>query len=169
MSELFLIGDTHWDHANILKFKRDDGTPLRPFNSIHDMNMIMVENWNSVVNPKDKIYHMGDVAFTKTGLNFLKLCNGHKRLVRGNHDLFKITEYLEFFEEVYGVRQIDGYWMTHVPMHIDSINRAKANIHGHLHYNIIDHPKYFNVSVERINYTPISFDLIKKQYDFLSS
>ena len=36
--------------------------------------------------------------------------------------------------------------------------RVKVNAHGHLHANIIDHPKYRNVCVECLNYTPISID-----------
>lgn len=168
MSEVWLISDTHFGHKNILGFKRDDGSPLRNFDTCHDMDMTMVENWNKVVKPTDKVYHLGDVAFTDAGLKLLGLCNGHKRLVKGNHDQFKTRRYMEHFEEIYGVRQIDGFWMTHVPMHIGSLNRAKANIHGHLHANKVQgelSEKYFNVSVECIGYTPINFDIIKDTYE----
>lgn len=166
---VFLISDTHFGHKNILGFKREDGSPLRDFPSTHDMDMTMVENWNRVVRPVDKVYHLGDVAFTDGGIRLLGMLNGHKRLMRGNHDLYKMRFYNEHFEEVYGVRQIDGFWLTHVPMHPDAVAspRVKANIHGHLHANRVKgnfSSKYFNVSVECINYTPIDFEEIKEFY-----
>lgn len=161
MPELFLISDTHFGHKNILSFTNHDGTPLRPFESLTEMHIKMIENWNSVVSPKDKVYHLGDVAFSVDGLNLMQMLNGKKRLVRGNHDLFKISRYARHFEEVYGVRQIDGYWLTHVPMHPHCVDeqRVKGNIHGHLHSNTIPSQKWLNVSVEQIDYTPISFDV----------
>ncbi len=158
MGEVFFIADTHFGHKNILSFE-NGGYPLRPFKSLTDMHVTMVENWNRVVSPGDKVYHLGDVAFSKDGLHLLAMLNGKKRLIRGNHDLLKMSLYREYFSEIYGVRQIDGYWMTHVPMHPKCLEgRAKGNIHGHLHANSIDDPHYLNVCVERINYTPISFD-----------
>lgn len=173
MSELFLISDTHFGHKNVLTFEHE-GRPLRPFETLTEMHIQMVERWNSVVQPNDKVYHLGDVAFTKEGLDILHMLNGKKRLVRGNHDGFKLNAYTRHFQEVHGVRQIDGYWLTHVPMHPCSMYRAKGNIHGHLHADVVKHePKrldllaepdgrYFNVSVERIDYTPISFDVVKE-------
>lgn len=160
MGEVFLISDTHFGHKKILDFKRNDGTPLRNFSSLTDMHVQMVERWNSVVNSGDKVYHLGDVAFSTEGLKLLAMCNGIKRLVRGNHDLRKTTDYLQYFKEIYGVRQINGIWLTHVPMHLDCVlqERVKMNVHGHLHANKIDHPKYFNASVECIDYTPVSID-----------
>lgn len=160
MAELFLISDTHFGHENILTFERRDGTPLRPFASLTEMHVRMVENWNRVVGPKDIVYHLGDVAFSKEGLVLLGMLNGRKRLVRGNHDGFKIRLYLQYFHEVYGVRQIDRYWFTHVPMHDESVHQRNClgNIHGHLHEKDDLSPKHLNVSVERIEYTPIAFE-----------
>jgi len=161
MAEVFVISDTHLGHDNILTFEHD-GQPLRPFKSLTEMHVEIIERWNRTVSPGDKVYHLGDVAFTKEGLHLLKMMNGKKRLVRGNHDLFKTSLYSQYFQEIYGVRHINGIWLTHVPMHENSINepRVKMNIHGHLHANKIDHPKYFNASVECIDYTPVSIDQI---------
>lgn len=162
MSEIFVISDLHLGHKNILNFTHHDGTKMRDFESIQHMHIYIMDKWNDVVTNQDKIYVLGDVAFNKEGLKWLNLFNGKKRLVLGNHDKFPTKLYLEYFSEVYGVRQINGVWLTHVPMHPDCVNqeRVKVNIHGHLHKNFIDHPKYYNVSVERINYTPISIDTI---------
>ncbi len=161
MAELFLISDTHFGHEGILQFKTDGGHPLRSFASLIEMHAAMIERWNRVVTPKDKVYHLGDVAMSREGLKIVGLLNGKKRLVRGNHDLYKLSHYREFFHEVYGVRQLNGLWLTHVPMHPECVENARGNIHGHLHAGRIDHPKYINVSVERIKYTPVSMDQIE--------
>ena len=51
MADLFFIGDTHFGHENILSFEID-GKPLRPFKSLTEMHLTMVENWNRVVSPR---------------------------------------------------------------------------------------------------------------------
>lgn len=163
MAELFLIADTHFGHKNILTFKREGGAWLRPFKSLTEMHVTMIDRWNSVVGPKDVVYHLGDVAFTAEGLALVGMLNGRKRLVKGNHDLLKLNLYRKYFVEIYGVRQIDRYWFTHIPMHDGSTARSNClgNIHGHLHDQVEPSPKHLNVSVERIDYTPMSFDLAK--------
>ena len=170
MAEIFLISDTHMAHANILKFTHLDGSLTRPgFRDLPHMHSVIMENWCNVVRPQDTVYHLGDVAFHNYGLHLLDSLPGHKRLVRGNHDGMKTREYLTVFEEIYGVRQLNGYWLTHVPMHPQSLGRAKANIHGHLHTRLVlgpdksPDPRYVNVCVEQINYTPVSLDTIIAQ------
>lgn len=34
----FFISDTHFGHKNIINFKDSDGRPLRPFNSVEEMD-----------------------------------------------------------------------------------------------------------------------------------
>ena len=47
MANIFFISDTHFGHAGILSFKREDGSPLRDFLSVEEMDEHMVERWNS--------------------------------------------------------------------------------------------------------------------------
>ena len=85
----FLISDTHFGHKNILSFKRNDGTSLRPaFNSIEEHDEFLIDNWNKVVSPTDKIYHLGDVGFYNVSklLEVMSRLNGRKVLIKGNHD-----------------------------------------------------------------------------------
>lgn len=162
MADIWFISDTHLGHENILKFTRNDGTPLRRFSSLEEMHHTILSNWNSVVKPQDKVYHLGDVAFRDWALRLLKNANGHKRLILGNHDRFKMSMYQEVFEKIYGVGRVDRLWLTHVPMHVDSVapDNCVGNVHGHLHYRTIDHSKYLNVSVECIDYRPIHLDQV---------
>ncbi len=164
MPNIFLISDTHFGHANILKFKNWDGKPLRVFNDVDHMNEHMVERWNSVVRPQDKVYHLGDVLVKGSNWKILERLQGHKRLILGNHDYPNMRLYQPYFEDIYSSRLIDKFLMTHIPVHIASLGRAIANIHGHTHGSAEGHfgKQYFNVSVEVIDYTPIAFEDLKK-------
>jgi calcineurin-like phosphoesterase family protein len=161
----FLISDTHFGHANILTFKNTDGTPVRDFSSLEEMNETMVDNWNKVVSPIDKVYHLGDVLFTKKWLDLiLPRLNGTKVLIKGNHDNLKLSQYQQYFKDVRAVWVLDKLVLSHIPIHPESLSRWKANVHGHLHGNSLDDPRYFNVSVEKVNYTPVDFEYIRSVY-----
>jgi calcineurin-like phosphoesterase family protein len=185
MANRFVISDTHFGHTNSWeKFKLPNGDPLRPFTSTEEMDETMVERWNAVVRPQDTVYHLGDVVINKKSLHHVKRLNGKKRLVRGNHDIFKDAEYREVgFESLYGVRVfVDKFILSHIPLHPDSVTeRFRVNVHGHLHANevMIDEtlissshtqsgsylqpdPRYLCVCVEQINFTPVSFDDVMK-------
>jgi len=170
MAETFLISDMHFGHTNVCKFLRDDGTPLRPWDDIEEMNHDLIRNWNSVVTPNDKVYVLGDVAIPRRGLKCLDYLYGTKVLIRGNHDIFKMSDYLPYFKDVRGCHYLDRAILTHIPVHPVNLTRYSANIHGHLHFRLVPDEKtglpdlrYFNVCVENINYTPISWNVVRKR------
>ncbi len=165
----FLIADTHFGHANILTFSKKDGTKLRPnFAHIKDHDEYLAYRWNSVVSPEDKVYHLGDIGFTSFThvTNIFSKLNGTKVLINGNHDNFKLAQYAQLFKDVRAYHVLDKFVLSHVPIHPMSLDRWKANIHGHLHDNVVGDPKYYNVSVERlVDYTPIDFEEIRSYYE----
>lgn len=171
MVETFFLSDTHLGHSNILGFLKDDGTKLRDFSSIEEHDEFIIDNWNKTVKPSDKVYHLGDVVINRRCLPLIARLNGHKRLVRGNHDIFRTSEYLEYFDEIYGCRILDNMIFTHIPIHSQEMRRFTANIHGHLHAKevlasgYID-TNYLCISCEKINYTPISLDEIKQKLKY---
>lgn len=167
MSEIFLCADTHFGHKGICEFLRANGEKERPWDNVEEMDEALIKNWNSVVTPKDKVYHLGDVVINRRALKTLERLNGEKVLIKGNHDLFRVDEYLQYFKDIRGSHKLDNYILTHIPIHPDSLARwANGNIHGHLHSNrvmkdgCID-TRYYCVSVEHINYTPVSFEEVK--------
>ena len=162
----FIISDTHFSHSNILTFKREDGTILRDFNHINEHDETLIQNWNKVVSPNDKVYHLGDVGFKNwTSLsNILVRLNGTKVLIKGNHDYHKPSQYLQHFKDIRASHVMDKMVLTHIPIHPDSLSRWRANIHGHTHYRNMSDPRYFNTSVEAIHYTPIDFEYIRSVY-----
>lgn len=169
MSNIFLCSDHHFGHANILTFTTETGARVRDFESVEQMDETMVENHNRVVGPKDKVYFLGDVAFHNRTLATVARLNGEKILIKGNHDLEKLSAYEKYFKDVRGSHQLDKFILTHIPVHPDSLSRWHANVHGHLHtrqvLNLVDKvdPRYFNVSMERIDYVPIALEDLKLQ------
>lgn len=171
---LFLTHISHFGHNNILNFKNDDGTPVRDFSSVEEMNETMVDNWNRVVKKGDKVYHLGDVFFGSKE-NFQKLwprLNGSKRLVVGNHDDIKWLSQGGFFQKVQMWR-IFSDWkliLSHVPLREDQFryNERKdngdpngfLNVHGHIHARPSPEGPYKCVCVEQpgVNYTPVNIE-----------
>lgn len=55
-----------------------------------------------------------------------------------------------------------GVLLSHIPLHPSSLpEKAPINIHGHIHNKQAPGAQYRNVSVEMINYTPISIEEIR--------
>lgn len=168
MGRIFLISDTHFGHEKCWSvFKNAEGLPMRPFKSTEEMDETMVANWNKAVTKRDTVWHLGDVSISKTKLPILQRLNGIKKLVLGNHDIHGIDEYRKYFSEVVPLFQYKKKAIfTHIPLHPDSINRWGINIHGHLHHRVVlasnnlPDPRYVNVSVEQINYTPKAIEEI---------
>lgn len=169
MPNVFLISDTHFGHTNMLNFTRANGTPLRPFAHVDEMNDTLIKNWNSVVAPHDKVYHLGDVTMNAKSLNLLYTLNGTKILIKGNHDIQALKYYLPHFKDIRASHELDGLLLTHIPVSDTQKQRYRGNVHGHLHDKTLKDPWYLNVSVEQINYTPIPFEDVQKYYASLRS
>jgi len=169
MPNTFLVSDTHFGHTGVCKFLRADGTKLRPWDTAEEMDEYMVAAWNETVRPMDKVYHLGDVVINRRALAILDRLNGDKVLIKGNHDIFKLTDYTKYFRDVRAYHVMNGMILSHIPVSKGSIARFGTNIHGHTHGNrVLDaegniDPDYFCVCVEQTDYTPIAFeDVLKK-------
>lgn len=167
----FLISDTHFGHQGVCNFLRDDNTKLRPWTTADSMDEDLVKNWNSVVSPKDRVYHLGDVVINRKALKILSRLNGRKVLIKGNHDIFKLHDYVPYFDDIRGYHVLEDCLLSHIPVHESNLYRWKHNIHGHLHHRrVLDssnniHPKYYNVSVECVNYVPVEWNYLKKELE----
>lgn len=177
MPSVFLVSDTHFGHEKTCTvFKREDGSPLRPFKSAEEMDEEMVRRWNERVRPTDKVYHLGDVVINRKALGILRRLNGDKVLIRGNHDIFKLSDYTEHFRDIRGYHVMNGMILSHIPVNEDSLARFGANIHGHLHANRVRRARgvdaktgeilysneidtrYHCVCVEQTDFAPILFE-----------
>lgn len=176
MAQTWIVSDTHFGHSNILKFIGYDGKPLRVFDNAKQMDEYIIEKWNLVVKPGDKVYHLGDVLMKPTKENLqdsVGRCNGNKTLLLGNHDSPDVGIYRGFFKHFYSTRRLGNLLLSHIPVHPMSLGKAEANVFGHVHNNIAPGqygPRYYNVSIEVLDdYTPIALEevqaRVKKQIE----
>ena len=153
----YVIADLHLGHDKILIFSPSRGGPTVKTVEQHDQWII--KQWNSVVTKQDVTIVLGDVAFSKDALAKVKLLNGTKHLVFGNHDKFSIAEYLKYFSKIHGfykkqARKGVKVWLSHPPIHPHSL-RDLVNIHGHTHANcVVGDKRYVCVSVEHSDGVP---------------
>jgi calcineurin-like phosphoesterase family protein len=173
---IWFTSDTHFAHKNMVKvFKLPDGSPSRPFQTVAEMDETLIQRWNEVVKPADHIYHLGDVTMHRRieeiRYRVLDRLVGHKRLILGNHDLDTVQNYLKWFKKIVAVRVHDNILFSHIPIHIESLGRFTANVHGHTHHRTLrtvtqpDGRKipYINVCVEQTDYRPISLEEVKER------
>ena len=178
MPSVFLVSDTHFGHTGVCRFTRADGvTKLRPWDPAEDMDEFMVKAWNERVRPTDKVYHLGDVVINRKALGIMRRLNGDKVLIRGNHDIFKDTDYREHFRELRAYHVMNGMILSHIPIHSESLGRFGVNIHGHTHANRVMLPgfngkitdivdvRYHCVCVEQTDFAPILFEDVVKRIE----
>lgn len=164
---IFLIGDHHFYHNNIINYIRTE------FSDVSEMNEYIIKKHNEIVNQDDIVIFLGDFSFKKAEIKqLLNKMNGHKYLILGNHDFEKIMkQYGELgFEGVFNnpIKIKDNY-LSHEPL-IDGekdnyhfslvVNEFKKqinniNYHGHIHekdYYISD--RFKNMAADIIDYKP---------------
>jgi calcineurin-like phosphoesterase family protein len=155
----YIWSDLHLNHEAVLRYEN------RPFNSVQEMNKTLIKNWRETVSSKDTIFNLGDVSFktTKDELEkIIKNLPGKKVLILGNHDRSKSLSWWRDvgFDEVYPYPIIyEGFFMlSHEPLYICP-EMPYVNIHGHTHGECFDnYVQRMNVSVENIEYKPVSLD-----------
>lgn len=149
----YLISDTHLFHDKLLVFMK------RPYANMDEMIQAFIDEWNGIVKNGDTVYHLGDFALG-TDLDgiaaVIKHLTGNIHLIVGNHDTpNKIQFYTQFPNlKVQGSVNIDGYLLTHQPVHPSLLGERTVrtqefgdrwNIHGHMHKGSIEDPRYFNM------------------------
>jgi calcineurin-like phosphoesterase family protein len=151
MNKVFITSDTHFGHANIIKYCN------RPFNTIQEMDEKLIENWNSVVSQQDCVYVLGDFCFSRTPEQYFNKLNGQKFLIKGNHDsreTYKLP--WGFVKDVYSLRY-DQYeiWLSHYA-HRSWPKSFHGTLHfyGHAHGGMPPFGRSCDVGVDCWNYTP---------------
>lgn len=166
MGDLFFASDTHFGHANIIKYAN------RPYESVEEMNEALIDNWNSVVGKQDDIWHLGDIAWwnRKSDVPLTKLLgrlNGRKHLALGNHDEGLPTDALEDnFVEIVNYKEIrmnrQKMILCHYPIFSwNGMYKGSWMLHGHCHGNINyanENTTRLDVGVDVHNWTPVSFE-----------
>ena len=158
----WVISDTHFYHSKIL------GYCQRPFETVEEMNEVLIKNWNSVINEDDIVYVLGDFCFGNKEMlrEIVSQLKGRKILILGNHDRLTKGAYLDVgFETVTKNPMIvDGdFILSHHPLQGD-LGRF-YNIHGHKHKLPSEaqfSPKHFDIGVDDHNFFPHNLDTVIK-------
>ena len=141
------------------------------------MNDTLMNNWNSVVKKDDIVYHLGDFALADDEelKELYSKLNGIIILIRGNHDGKSVKYYEEIGFKVLtnAPIKLDEYKLilSHTPVSDTKIPEGYINIHGHIHNKkltdgyqtkLYSVDKHINVSVDAINFKPLSLEEIIK-------
>lgn len=174
---IWFTSDTHFGHANVLKFSE------RPWDDIDDMNYALIENINACVEPSDELYILGDFSFKLTvqqAYELRKLIRCKKiHLVHGNHDKdWRQPEVANAFivEPPIKVLKVDGVKivMSHYPMaDWQSMGHGSWHIHGHIHSqgsayndaNLAQGLLRFDAGVDANEYRPVSLAQLHARFD----
>ncbi len=174
-SQIFFSADFHFQHLNANKLCG------RPFSSVEEMDIGILNNINNKIQSHDILYFLGDFSFgPKLNIwNFLdniQCKNIH--YIKGNHcrsiaylqtennirkRLLSISNRIDTTLVWHGQKY--NFIMTHHP--IDSDKRSDTNIYlcGHVHrHNPVIAFNCFDVGVDGHNMQPWSLDELMKLY-----
>ncbi|MCR6097180.1 metallophosphoesterase [Salipaludibacillus agaradhaerens] len=166
----YFISDTHFFHENIIKFSN------RPFDSVVEMNQTMINKWNSVIGQTDEIYILGDLVVRGTGKQaneILKLLNGKKYLIKGNHEHYLDdpefdSSHFEWIKDYYSFKfNKKTFVLFHYPiLEWNGFYNDSIHLYGHVHHkkkeylrNILG-SRAINVGVDVNNFFPISIEQV---------
>jgi len=158
----YSIADLHLGHGpGILR--------IRPqFKTIEEHDQFVVDSINEVVNPKDTLYILGDTVIRELGWFYINQINCRNKIkIPGNHCGERTPIREVFFKSITGAhaRRLPsseiGAVFTHIPVHPSCLDRWQVNVHGHLHDQLIDDPRYLCVSCEAVNFKPINMEEIR--------
>lgn len=165
---IYIIGDHHFYHQNILNYSRFQ------FSTVEEMNDYIIKCHNEVVGNDDIVIFLGDFCFKKAQIkDILSQMNGHKYLVLGNHDSKDIIKNYPLlgFEAVFTFPvRLNDIYLSHEPLIkgekdsvqfnliVEEFKKAvnSTNYHGHIHSLKFESKNpYQNVTCEFTDYQPI--------------
>ena len=157
--KIFVISDLHLEHKNIISYCK------RPFDSVKEMNSVLIQNWNYVIKPEDTVYFVGDMTKPEISSDkYIPVLNGNIYFIWGNQDITSDPDgnYESLPLSYKGIE----FFFVHNPIDIPKKFGGWA-IYGHHHNNNLKKYPFFdpekkriNVGVELVKYQPVSLDYI---------
>lgn len=102
--KIYFTSDLHLGHENIVSVCK------RPFDSVDEMDKIIMEIWNNTVADDDTIFILGDFCWrmsSKAIYWYLTHLRGNKILILGNHDRGKFPETLKVYDGFINIKIVD--------------------------------------------------------------
>lgn len=165
---IWFISDTHFGHSNIIKYSN------RPFASVHEMNEVLITNWNALVKPNDVVWHLGDFAFMPSNKfnNLIDRLNGKINIVLGNHDKAitknKCLNTTKISIQNYAELKVNNNLivMFHYGQRVwNKSHHGSIHLYGHSHGSLPPYGKSVDVGVDckeiTHEYRPISLEEIE--------
>ena len=173
--KIWITSDWHFGHDKEFVYKP------RGFESIHEMNKEIIIRHNSIVNPEDDVYVLGDLMLgnNEAGISCIKQLKGNLHIIRGNHD----TNFrMELYNKIYNIVEITegqflkagkyNFYLTHYPCicsNFDYDKPLKARVislcgHTHIQDPFADWDKgvIYHCELDAHNCYPICIDNIIK-------
>ena len=172
--------DPHFGHENIIKLCN------RPFETLAQMDAILMENLNARVGPKDRLWIIGDFAYGRKSKNrkwlaelFHQLPGAEQHLIIGNHDLASTNDLpwtsignhgpaptldlpwtsINHMAEVRDGSKNQVHTLFHYPMLTWNHARHDAlQIFGHVHGNWKGSRNCVNAGVDVWDFAPVRFE-----------
>jgi len=129
---IYFSADLHLGHLNILKYQ-----PARCFETIDEMDAILIEGINRYVKRDDELYYLGDFAWkaSRYGHYRSRLKVRKLHVVKGNHDASSLRMHVSSLNDMV-CRKFNEikFHMTHYPL-VSWRAREHGSIHlyGHSH------------------------------------
>jgi calcineurin-like phosphoesterase family protein len=176
--QTFFTSDTHFDDEFAIPYF------TRPFQSMDEMNAVLVERWNQVVTADDIVYHLGD--FTTGDLShFTKWANqlnGSIRILPGNMDRLWLPNFVPnekvqvmpplvslAFENAGRVGQSQLIVLCHYSLQVwERSNHGSWHLFGHTHGKLKGIGRSFDVGVDCTDFVPLSLDQVAENLTYLS-
>lgn len=177
---IYFSSDLHFNHD------REFVWGARGFNNVEEMNEAIIERFNSVVQPGDILYLLGDSALgggekatLEANKALIERLNGEIHMVRGNHDTSpRVEMYQSCANVVEAAKWADmlkykGYhfYLSHFPtmtgnLEKETLKQCTCNLFGHTHQTsnfYMDLPFVYHVGVDSHNCYPVLLDDIIEQ------
>ena len=136
----------------------------RPFTDQQEMIDHFVDKHNKIVDHNDLVYVNGDVCNRNTPqfLEQVSRFNGHKIVIRGNHDeIFSNEDLLKYFDEVIDEQGLElkiGDIDCNIVHYPSLAKKDKFNLVGHVHSAWKIQLNSFNVGVDCNHFMPHNLD-----------
>lgn len=147
MKSTWFIADTHFGHANIIRYSH------RPFDDVVEHDRRLIENWNAHVRAGDDVFHLGDFAYgnSASALSILERLNGNVHLIEGNHDsvAHQIRARFAWYDRVKTIKVGDRrIFLSHYAHRVwDRSHHGAWHLYGHSHASLPDDPNSLSLDV----------------------
>lgn len=155
----------NFGHNKIIKFCN------RPFSSVEEMDEEMIKRWNEKIGPRDTVYHLGDFSFDRNPSKYFDRLNGHKILIKGNHDSKAVIKLRwQSIHDMYELRHDRKFIvLCHYSLRVwNKSHYGSYCLFGHSHGTIPPHGLSFDVGVDCHDFYPLSYEDVCKRMDELN-